>query len=96
MAQQIGEDTKITLDLKTIGILLFFVATVVGMWFTLQSDIEEAKVLPLPVVPEVFEQEFRMKDEAIRGAVMETNTDVKRLEEQLKIIDGRLYDLQQR
>jgi hypothetical protein len=52
--------------------------------------------LPLPVVPEVFEQEFRMKDEAIRGAVMETNTDVKRLEEQLKIIDGRLYDLQQR
>jgi hypothetical protein len=96
MSKQIGEDTKVTLDLKTIGILLFFVATVVGMWFTLQSDIEEAKELPMPVVPKVFEQEFRMKDEAIRNAVMETNSDVKRLEEQLKVIDNRLYDLQNR
>ena len=42
MAQQIDEGTKVTLDLKTIGILLFFVATVIGMWFTLQADIQEA------------------------------------------------------
>ena len=41
MGKELNEGTKITLDLKTIGILLFFVATVIGMWFTLQSDIEE-------------------------------------------------------
>ena len=46
MGKELNEGTKITLDLKTIGILLFFVATVIGMWFTLQSDIEEAKELP--------------------------------------------------
>ena len=33
MAKQIGEETKITLDLKTIGIVLFGLATVIGMWF---------------------------------------------------------------
>lgn len=96
MAKKISEDTQITLDLKTIGIVATGIGTVVAMWFALQGDIAEAKELPLPIVPEVFEQEFRMKDEAIRRAVMETNEDVKRLEEQLKVIDARLYDLQNR
>lgn len=96
MAKKISEDTQVTLDLKTIGFVATGIGTVVAMWFALQGDIAEAKELPLPIVPEVFEQEFRMKDEAIRRAVMETNEDVKRLEEQLKIIDARLYDLQNR
>ena len=43
MAKQVSEETKITLDLKTIGVILFFVATVIGMWFTLQGDIEEGE-----------------------------------------------------
>jgi len=43
MAKELNEGTKITLDLKTIGILLFTVSVVIGMWFTLQGDIEEAK-----------------------------------------------------
>ena len=96
MAKKISEDTQVTLDLKTIGFVATGIGTVVAMWFALQGDIAEAKELPLPIVPEVFEQEFRMKDEAIRRAVMETNEDVKRLEEQLKVIDARLYDLQNR
>ena len=58
MAQKIDEGTQITLDLKTIGIILFFVATVVGMWFTLQADIEDAKELPVPPDPEVTRMEF--------------------------------------
>lgn len=96
MAKKISEDTQVTLDLKTIGLVATGIGTVVAMWFALQGDIAEAKELPKPIVPEVFEQEFRMKDEAIRRAVMETNEDVKRLEEQLKVIDARLYDLQNR
>ena len=43
MAKKLDEGTQITLDLKTIGIILFFVATVVGMWFTLQADIDQLK-----------------------------------------------------
>tara|TARA_B100001769_G_C22104736_1_gene596701 strand:+ start:2170 stop:2454 length:285 start_codon:yes stop_codon:yes gene_type:complete len=91
MAQQIGEDTKITLDLKTIGIILAAVATVVGMWFALQSDIEEAKKLPEPVIDRT---EYDLKDELIRQTIMDTQEDVEEMKEQLDKIDERLYEIQ--
>jgi len=93
MAKQIGEETKITLDLKTIGILLFFIATIIGMWFSLQADIEEAKELPAPEIQRI---EFQMKDEAIRDAIINTQDDVEEIKEQLNKIDERLFDLQKR
>jgi tetrahydromethanopterin S-methyltransferase subunit G len=93
MAKQIGEETKITLDLKTIGIILFFIATVIGMWFSLQADIDEAKSLPEPEIQRI---EFQMKDEAIRDAIINTQDDVEEIKEQLKKIDERLFDLQKR
>jgi tetrahydromethanopterin S-methyltransferase subunit G len=91
MAKQVGEDTKITLDLKTIGIILFFVATVIGMWFTLQADIEEAKELPAPVIDRT---EYDLKDELIRQTIMDTQDDVDKILEELEKIDERLYELQ--
>jgi hypothetical protein len=93
MAKQIGEETKITLDLKTIGIVLFGLATVIGMWFSLQADIEEAKELPEPEIQRI---EFQMKDEAIRDAIINTQDDVEDIKEQLNKIDERLFDLQKR
>lgn len=93
MAKQVSEETKITLDLKTIGIILFFVATVIGMWFTLQSDIEEAKELPLPVIDRI---EYDLKDELIRQTIMDTQDDVDKILEELEKIDERLYEIQKR
>ena len=77
MAKQIGEETKITLDLKTIGMILVGVATVVGMWFALQADIEEAKELPAPLPPDVTRMEYDMKDQLIRQTIMTTQEDVR-------------------
>jgi len=93
MANQIGEETKVTLDLKTIGILLFVLATVIGMWFTLQSDIEDAKQLPKPEIQRV---EYDLKDELIRETIMDTEEAVEEIKTQLEKIDQRLYELQQR
>ena len=93
MAKEKGEETKITLDLKTIGIVLFGLATVIGMWFSLQADIQEAKELPEPEIQRI---EFQMKDEAIRDAIINTQDDVEEIKEQLKKIDERLFDLQKR
>ena len=90
---QIGEGTKVTLDLKTIGIIGFGLATVIGMWFSLQSDIEEAKKLPEAEIQRI---EFQMKDEAVRDAIMNTEKDVEEIKAQLNKIDERLYELQQR
>jgi len=93
MAKQIGEDTKVTLDLKTIGVILFFVATVVGMWFSLQSDIEEAKELPEPPPSEVTRMEYDMKDQLIRQTIMTTQEDVKELKEDMNRIEEKIDKL---
>ena len=90
MANQINEETKITLDLKTIGILLFTVATVIGMWFTLQSDIDEAKELPLPPIDRI---EYDLKDELIRQTIMDTQEDVESILEKMEKLEERLYEL---
>ena len=93
MAKQIGEETKITLDLKTIGLLVVGLSSLIGMWFALQADIEEARNLPAPEIQRI---EFQMKDEAIRDAIINTQDDVEEIKEQRNKIDERLFDLQKR
>ena len=90
-APQISEETKVTLDLKTIGMIVAFVITLAGMWFTLQADIAQAKKLPVPVIDRV---EYDLKDELIRQTIMDTQEDVEEIKETIDKIDQRLYDIQ--
>ena len=53
MAKQLNEDTGFNVSIKTLIGLGFAMATLIGMWFTLQADIEEAKMLPEPPAPAV-------------------------------------------
>ena len=92
MAKQIGEDTKVTLDLKTIGMIVTFIVMLAGMWFTLQADIAEAKELPLPEIDRI---EYDLKDELIRQTIMDTQDDVDKILEEIKKIDERLYEIQE-
>ena len=91
MAKQIGEETKITLDLKTLGTIAVGIAAMVGMWFALQADIAEAKELPAPVIDRI---EYDLKDELIRQTIMDTQEDVEAIQDQLDKIDERLYEIQ--
>ena len=93
MAKQIGEDTKVTLDLKTLGMIGTGIAALVGMWFALQADIAEAKELPAPVIDRI---EYDLKDELIRQTIMDTQEDVDKILDELEKIDERLYELQQK
>ena len=43
---KIGEDTAIKIDLKTIVAIIMITSTFVGMYYTLQADIEVAKNEP--------------------------------------------------
>ena len=90
MAKQIGEDTKVTLDLKTIGMIVTFVIMLAGMWYTLQADIAQAKELPAPVIDRI---EYDLKDELVRQTIMDTQEDVDQILEDLKKIDERLYEI---
>ena len=91
MAKQIGENTKITIDLKTIGLAVGGLVMMIGMWFTLQADIALAKELPEPVIERM---EFDMKDELIRQTIMDTQDDVEEIKETIDKIDERLYEMQ--
>jgi len=91
MAKQIGEETKVTLDLKTLGIIAAGIASLVGMWFALQSDIALAKELPAPVIDRI---EYDLKDELIRQTIMDTQEDVEEIKETIDKIDQRLYEIQ--
>ena len=90
MANEISEKTKITIDLKTIGLVVGGLVMMIGMWFTLQQDIAQAKELP---IPEISKMEFDMKDELIRQTIMDTQEDVEEIKETLNKMDERLYDL---
>ena len=92
-APQIGEETKVTLDLKTIGMIIGFVLTLAGMWFGLQIEIAEAKELPLPLDPEITRMEYDMKDQLVRQTIMTTQDDVKELKEDMKRIEEKIDKL---
>ena len=94
MAKQIGEDTKVTLDLKTIGMGVAGLAALIGMWFTLQADIALAKELPEPADPEITRMEFDMKDQLVRQTIMTTQEDVSELKEDLDRIEEKIDKLQ--
>tara|TARA_B100000768_G_scaffold125356_1_gene116079 strand:- start:718 stop:1002 length:285 start_codon:yes stop_codon:yes gene_type:complete len=90
MAKQLGEDTKVVLDLKTIGIIAAFIVTMSGMWFTLQADIAQAMVLPEPPIDRI---EYDLKDELIRQTIMDTQEDVEMILEKMEKLEERLYEM---
>jgi len=92
MAKELNEDTGFVLSIKTMIGLGFAIATLIGMWFTLQADIAEAKELPSPPDPEVTRMEFDMKDQMIRNTIMETKKDVEEIKETLDKIEDKLYN----
>ena len=93
MAKELNEDTTLKLSLKTLGGIAFLIATLIGMWFTLQADIAEAKELPAPPPPEITRMEFDMKDQLVRQTIMTTQEDVKELKEDMKRIEEKIDNL---
>ena len=91
MAKQIGEETKVTLDLKTLGLIGAGVFSLAAMWFALQADIALAKELPEPVIDRI---EYDLKDELIRQTILDTQEDVEAMRDQLDKLDERLYEIQ--
>ena len=93
MAKELNEDTGFKVSIKTLIGIAFAIATVVGMWFALQADIQEAKELPKPPEPEVTRMEFDMKDQIVRQTIMTTQDDVKELKEDMDRIEEKIDNL---
>lgn len=89
-APQIGEQTKVTLDLKTIGMIVGFVISLSTMWFTLKADIALAMERPEPAIERV---EYDLKDELVRQTIMDTQEDVDLILSKLEKLEERVYEL---
>ena len=92
MAKELNEDTGFNISIKTLIGIGYAMATLIGMWFTLQADIAEAKELPAPADPEVTRMEFDMKDQMIRNTIMTTQKDVEEIKVTLEKIEDKLYN----
>ena len=93
MAKELNEDTGFNVSIKTLIGIGFAMATLIGMYFTLQADIAEAKTLPEPLPPEITRMEFDMKDQLVRQTIMTTQEDVKEIKDKIDRIEQKLDDL---
>lgn len=90
MANKISEGTEVTLDIKTIIMIIGFVVSLVGMYYALQKDIDLAKKLPEPPVSRT---EYDLKDQLIRETIMNTQEKVQENSNKLDKIDEKLYKI---
>jgi len=75
---KISENTEFKIDIKTVIGIIMFTTTIVGMYYTLQVDIAEAKTLP-PV--EVSRLEYELKEEWNEKMIIDLSERVNMLEQ---------------
>ena len=93
---KIGEDTSIKIDLKTIVAIIMITSTFVGMYYTLQADIEVAKNEPKAAIERL---EYDLKEEWNEQMIMSLKERIEMLEEgqdllreEIKITSSMLQD----
>lgn len=92
MAQELNENTALTVDIKTLIGIGIAIASAVGMYYALMQEIELAKELP---EPNITRTEYDLKDQMVRDAIMRTQEQVEEIGKDVKTIDERLYEIQQ-
>mgnify|MGYP003649116949 CR=1 FL=1 len=93
MGKELNEDSGFKVSIKTLIAIGAAMATVIGMWFMLQADIQEAKELPPPLPPDVSRMEFDMKDKNIRLSIEHTEDAVNEIKEDLKRMEDKIDKL---
>jgi len=106
MAKELNEDTSFKLSVKTMGMIAVGIATLVGGWYSIMAEIQQAKEEPVPVdvtiikeeilkeIPEaeITRMEFDMKDQMIRQTIMTTQQDVEEMKKTLERIEDKVYN----
>ena len=85
---KISEQTEVKLDLKGVIKIVVLTATFVGMYYTLQSDIEEAKSLPPAVIDRI---EYDLKQEWQTNHIMKLEDEIDELRNWCRTIDKELH-----
>tara|TARA_Y100000389_G_C17348566_1_gene457174 strand:+ start:361 stop:633 length:273 start_codon:yes stop_codon:yes gene_type:complete len=85
---KIGESTEFKLDLKTIISIIVITSSFVGMYYTLQDDISEAKALPEAVIDRI---EYDLKQDWHTEHINRLEKEVEELRDWCREIDGEMY-----
>ena len=89
---KLSEKSELTLDLKTIAIVIGMVISVSSTYFTLKGQIDENKKT-LEKGNWVSATEYELKDELVRTTIMSNSKKLDAIEDKLNTIDNRLYNL---
>ena len=81
---------KFNISVETLITIGMVIVTVTGMYLSLEQDIELAKQLP---EPEVSRTEYDLKDQLIRENIINTNKKVEEIDETVKKIDEKLFEI---
>tara|TARA_R100001463_G_scaffold44370_1_gene92208 strand:+ start:2395 stop:2682 length:288 start_codon:yes stop_codon:yes gene_type:complete len=87
---KISESTNLTLDLKTIIIVIGFTISLVSVYYSLLNQIEDAKLLPTPTLTAT---EWKIKDELIRTTVQQNAQALEEIKQQLNKLENRIYEI---
>jgi len=90
--RELSEDTSLSVSVKTLIGIAVAIASAVAMYYSLMQEIEVAKELPKP---NITRTEYDLKDQMVRDAIMQTQKSVEEISKDVKVIDERLFEIQQ-
>ena len=77
-------------ELPTLKWVFGILVVIIGGYYNLIAEIEEAKKLPKPAVTRT---EFDLKDELIRGNIKSNKEKIDKIEEELDRLNDKVYVL---
>jgi len=89
--KELNENTTFQISIKTLIGVGFAIASAIAMYYSLKQEIQVAKELPKPTISRT---EYDLKDQMIRDAIMQTQEDVQEISKDVKKIDERLFEIQ--
>lgn len=90
---ELSEESKFEISIKTLISIGVGISILIGMWYSLQQEIELAKQLP---EPDISRTEYDLKDELIRSTIMGIDEKVNDNSDKLDKIDEKLYEIIQK
>tara|TARA_Y100001937_G_scaffold99906_1_gene136547 strand:+ start:282 stop:554 length:273 start_codon:yes stop_codon:yes gene_type:complete len=85
---KISEGTEFKIDLKTIISIVVVTSMFVGMYYTLQDDISDAKKMPKAVIDRI---EYDLKQDWHTNHINKLEEEVKELRQWCRELDEELY-----
>ncbi len=84
---KLSENTVLKLDLKTIVAIILVTASFVGMYYTLQADIEEAKKMPPAEVKRI---EYDLREEWNEKSILTLTERIHMIEQTIDILSEEI------